>query len=478
MRQSMIEFQKITKEQLIERASYFTEQTTHISDFSLGFLFMWGEHLQAEFALVENCLVLKEEFEGETYFHYPLSRSGEWEGEVRAIERLETFCRDGDFRLHFTNVPKEKLPLLVYRYGENVRIANPRRWRDYLYRVEDFQRYAGGKYSGQRNHVNKFRKNYPEWRFREYEATDEKLVRDFFAKYGEIQRKKHSALAEEELDKANELLSFVSSFGLRCGLLFVGEKLVAFTAGERCGDTMVVHIEKALREYEGAYPFVAQQFALSFCTDVQYLNRMDDAGDSGLRKSKLQYLPCGLVDKYTLTPLRAIDLIEMEPTVQTERLTLAPITDEYTEAYARLASNVERNRYWGYDYREAYQGEDAPPSEWFLGCIREDFAQKNEISLGIYLSDKLIGEAVLHRFGYRQDAEVGARLLPEFEGRGYAREAIRALAEYALIELDIERIEAKCYRQNERSKRMLLSAGFRPSGESETHYYFYKTSSV
>ena len=110
------------------------------------------------------------------------------------------------------------------------------------------------------------------------------------------------------MDEVYELVPKIGRFGLLCGLLRVGGKIVACSIGERCGDMVVVHVEKALRGYDGAYPMVAQQFALAFTGgDVKYLNRMDDAGDMGLRKSKLQYLPCEVVDKYNITPRRAID---------------------------------------------------------------------------------------------------------------------------------------------------------------------------
>ncbi len=474
----MITFERINENALKGLAQYFVGQTTHVSDFSLGFQFMWSKYMQLEYAIVGDCLVLKEEFEGKTYFHYPISRRGCEEEELSAIETIETYCRDNDLRLHYTNVPKGRLSSLVLRYGASVQVENPRRWRDYLYRVADFQTYAGGKYSGQRNHVNKFKKNYPQWTFRAYRAEDERLVREFLVEYDFQQRAKNSDVANEELLETSAILSHLAELGLFGGLLFVADKLVAFAVGERCGDMVIVHIEKALRAYEGVYPFIAQRFALAFCGEgVDYLNRMDDAGDGGLRKSKLQYLPCELVDKFNVTPLRAIDKLEEEPTLQSERLTISPLTREVADSYARLAGDIERNRYWGFDYRTVY-GDGKPSDEWFLKCVKEDFIEKNELSLGIYLEGQLVGEVVLHRFGYLQQAEVGARLLPEFEGRGYASEAIREIIKYGLIELNLERMEAKCYRENERSRRMLLSAGLRPCGEDETFYYFYKTAAM
>ncbi len=472
----MIQFEKLTRDGVEKYAPYFANNGTHISDFSLGFQFMWCNYMQSACAVVENCLVIKEVFEGRTYFHYPLSKNNLFEEEIGAIEALERHCRDNAIALHFTNVPREKMPLLALRYGDDVRIENPRAWRDYLYRAEDFRKFAGGKYAGQRNHVNKFLKNNPSWSFRPYREGDEGLVRAFLTEYeASVRGIKCSELADEELDEACLLLSRILPLGLLSGLLFVQEKLVAFTVGERCGDMLVVHIEKGLRSYEGVYPFVAQQFALRYAAEVGYLNRMDDAADRGLRKSKLQYLPCELVDKFNVTPRRAIERIKNMPTVLGKRIKIAPITAEHAENYFRLASDVERNRYWGYDYRVDLEDGEIATAEWFLSGVTEDFAGKVELSEGIFVGDRLVGEVALHRFGYRQEVEVGARLLPEYEGKGYASEAISVMSDYAFMTLGVERVEAKCFRQNERSAKMLKTAGFRPCGEDGQFFYFFKT---
>ncbi len=475
---SMLEFQKISKEEVVRFAPFFQEQTKHISDFSLCFQFMWHKHFAPEYAIAEDCLVLKEIYAGKHWFHYPLSRTGNAAAERRAVEQIEEYCRDREMRLHFTNVSERDLLWLVLRYGQDVSITNIRRWRDYLYEAEAFCTYAGGNYAGQRNHVNKFKKLYPEWRFDEYRSQDEAELVAFLHEYDAVQRAKKNYLADEEMNEVYELVSQIGRFGLLCGVLRVGGKIVACSVGERCGDMVVVHIEKALRDYEGAYPMIARQFALRFASGgVKYLNRMDDAGDPGLRKSKLQYLPCELVGKYNVTPRRAIDAVAHLPELHTPRLTLASVRDEDAAVYARLAGDVARNRFWGYDWREDAPSA-APFDEWFLSFSRKLFRDKMELSLGIYVQGALAGEVVLHRFGYTAQAEVGMRLLPEAEGNGYASEAVAAMCDYAFTRLELECVEAKCFCANERSARSLERAGMRRSGKDEKYLYYRKTAKM
>ncbi|HPU63195.1 MAG TPA: phosphatidylglycerol lysyltransferase domain-containing protein, partial [Mobilitalea sp.] len=76
-------------------------------------------------------------------------------------------------------------------------------------------------------------------------------------------------------------------------------KIVAMSVGEIINDTLYCHIEKADRNYHGSYQMIVREFAKNTITDqVKYINREDDAGDEGLRKSKLSYHPYKLLNKY------------------------------------------------------------------------------------------------------------------------------------------------------------------------------------
>ena len=81
--------------------------------------------------------------------------------------------------------------------------------------------------------------------------------------------------------------------GLVGGVLRAEGKIVGFSIGERASneDTFIVHIEKAFADIQGAYPMINQQFVIHEMEDFKYVNREDDAGEEGLRKSKLSYRP-------------------------------------------------------------------------------------------------------------------------------------------------------------------------------------------
>ena len=104
---------------------------------------------------------------------------------------------------------------------------------------------------------------------------------------------------------------------------------------------------------------------------------------------------------------------------------------------------------------------------------RTDFKRKLAVNFAIRREGAFIGEAVLYNFDYKGAAELGCRILPEFAGHGYGAEAFARLADWALYELGLYRLVAKCYQENEPSRRM-LSAVMRQTGEDETFCYFEK----
>ena len=80
---------------------------------------------------------------------------------------------------------------------------------------------------------------------------------------------------------------------------------------------------------------------------------------------------------------------------------------------------------------------------------------------------------MLYRFDNRGGAEIGVRILPQYGGNGYGKEAFSAVADWALYTLGLPRLYAKCFRQNTASAR-LLSSLMRQVGEDESMLYFEK----
>ena len=131
----------------------------------------------------------------------------------------------------------------------------------------------------------------------------------------------------------------------------------------------------------------------------------------------------------------------------------------------------ERNRWWGYD---DVGGLTEPMTDRsFYEVARRDFARRLAVNFAVRLEGKLIGEAVLYNFDYRGGAELGCRIDKSYAGNGYGTEAFRAAAEWGLYQVNLNRVVAKCYRENEASYKM-LSACMRRSGEDETFFYFEK----
>lgn len=470
-------FEKFTFDHILRLLPVLRAQNTRLSNYTPGTAFVWGKYLDTHFAEAEGCLILRDRYVKQEYFYYPVSPSGDEEAQRRALCAIEEYCRNENVRLHFTAIPRDKLPELVLRYGSELHLSDIRRWRDYLYEKENFQNYPGGKYSGQRNHVNKFKKTYPDWQFCAYTPADAAEVRAFLEEYAASQYAKEEMYADEEMKGAFALFENIEKLGLSAGFLRAGGKIVAFSAGEVCGDTMFVHVEKALRGYPGAYPAMAQAFAQAFCGEnVRYINREDDSGDMGLRKSKLQYLPAALLDKYNIAVKRTFDSLSEMPVIHTERLVLKEVAEDAAAAFAAMDKDDELNRYWGANWRD-YAPKN-PSDKWFLKDIRSDFKKKRELPLGIYFENSLVGEVVLHRFGYQSEAEIGMRVMRPWQGRGFAREALLGLMEYGFCKLGLERIEACAYKENAPSVYALKSAGMRPCGEDNEKQYFYKTAGM
>ena len=106
---------------------------------------------------------------------------------------------------------------------------------------------------------------------------------------------------EEGDRKILEILDNYDLYGMCGGVLKVDGKIIGMSIAETLGDTLFIHIEKCLREYEGSYPMLVRCFAGEYVKEnIKFINREEDDGDVGLRTSKQSYHPVALLKKYTV----------------------------------------------------------------------------------------------------------------------------------------------------------------------------------
>lgn len=468
VKKTEIKWKSVTVEDMPRLRKYYKNCDYRLCEYSAGIKLMWRGVLHPAWAEVAGCLVVRNGTAGEYMFDYPVAGK---DGSVeQALETVERYCIDRGITPAYSVVPTEKLPGLLARYPHVV-VKRPISWSDYLYRAEDMMTFAGRRYSGQRNHINKFKKNYPAASFCPLTAEDKERLEQFWQDYEEVFAKGGDEKARRELELAKKMFRYVGKPWFCAGGMEHEGRLISVCLAERCGETMIVHIEKALYGYEGIYPTMVNAFAQHYGGGIAVFNREDDARDKGLRTSKLQYLPMERAGKNCLELRNELWGLEKIPSFASARLTITALRDEDKAAYNALCLDDARNRLWGYDYREDLEGELT--EDYFLSVAREDFKNRQAVNFALRLDGKFIGEAVLYHFDYKGGAELGCRIAAEYEGFGYGREAFAAVADWALYSLGVGEVVAKCSKENEASYKMLSSC-MRPNGEDNTFFYFKK----
>ena len=466
----MLQWKSVSREDLPVLHRYYETCSYRLCEYAALTKFMWRGHLHPAWTAAAGCLLACNDIDSELVFDYPVP--GPRGDEDAALTAIEGDCIDRGISPVISVVPEEKAGALLRRYPY-VSVRNVRTWKDYLYRAEDLKAFVGRRDAGQRNHIKKFRSAFPRAEFRTLGVEDAPLIERFWQDYAQEFGKGDDPRAVNELKSAREMLKLVGEPWLLCGGMEADGRLLSLSLAERCGGTLIIHIEKGLYSCPGVYPATVQAFAQTFGQDVRWINREDDAADRGLRTSKLQYGPAELGSKYHFAPENELlTHVRAIPELKTERLTLTALREEDIPAYNALVLDADHNRWWGYD---DVGGLTEPRTERsFFEVAERDFAARSAVNFAVRLDGQFIGEAVLYRFDYRGGAELGCRIAPAFTGHGYGTEAFAAVADWALYQVHLTKVVAKCFRENEPSRKM-LSASMRPIGEDGTFYYFEKT---
>ncbi len=283
-----MDFKKLSSDDLSLIRGYFESANLRSCDYSVGGVFLWRDFFNTHYSVFNNTLVFRYNyFGGIEAYSAPIG-----EDPRGAYLKIAEYEKNA---INFCGAPISEREIIKSTFeGCEVTVTPTRDWYDYLYDPKDFITFQGKKFSAKRNHINKFRSLYSDWQVNEITVSDTDALKQFC---NELPENEESALASAEKHALDECFNNYAVYNFKGVMLTVNGKIAAFSIGDVIGDTLFVHFEKADTKIHGSYPVIANEFARIFATDVSYINREEDMGIEGLRKSKLSYYPVAFSEK-------------------------------------------------------------------------------------------------------------------------------------------------------------------------------------
>ncbi len=289
----MLNFKLIEKKQVNELKAYYDYSTALGCDLNLVNAFLWRYEYNIKFSVVDETLI-------KAYFNDDGSVWGYCMPTGKNIEyALQKIFEDASDRGKAPNIvmlTNESRKTLEQIYPGKFDFVRSPENQDYIYLSEELITLPGKKFHAKRNHISRFFRTYSDVSFTpitDSNKEDALEVSRLWCSENGVDCKEgseHCAL-EEALDNMDYLK-------MRGAVLYVEKNPVAMALGsEISSEVFDINFEKAVRAYDGVYSVICNEFAKTL-SDYKYINREEDMGIEGLRKSKLSYNPVIILDRY------------------------------------------------------------------------------------------------------------------------------------------------------------------------------------
>jgi len=271
-------------------------------EYSFTSLYIWKDACDIQYSIYKQALILKKkDFDGNYHFMQPLGYEKEDLGEI--IEELKTYREENKMKYLFKDLEEsfiEEFNVLLYEENEFC-IKEDRDNFDYLYEAQKLMTLSGKKLHSKKNHYNSFTRTYD---YEVVEIKDEKVINDvsFAAEKWYEETEEKDIKLYYELIAIKSIVNNMNLLKLKGVVVYVEGEVAAFSIGESLNEKLaVIHIEKGDKNINGIYSFIAKTFIDKCFNNVEIINREQDLGIEGLRKSKMSYYPLKLEKKFILS---------------------------------------------------------------------------------------------------------------------------------------------------------------------------------
>jgi hypothetical protein len=290
------QFKDLTLEDKSLFETAFSRFPPSISEFTFTNLFIWRHRYQPKVSRFKDFICLLSDQEKNPFFFPPIGGGDV----IECYQVLLKYLQEGGRFPKVSRVPEDVATQIDWK-AEGLMAELDRNQSDYIYRTEDLINLEGRKYHRKRNHIKQFEEKYSY----QYVSLTPEWIPECLRLQTEWCDLRHCeaipGLAIEAV-AIKEALTHFEALGLRGGAILINSQVEAFTLGEPLNpDTVVIHIEKANPAFDGLYPMINQAFLEHHWSDYAYVNREQDLGEEGLRKSKESYFPHHMIHKFNVT---------------------------------------------------------------------------------------------------------------------------------------------------------------------------------
>ncbi|MDR1859297.1 MAG: phosphatidylglycerol lysyltransferase domain-containing protein [Bacteroidales bacterium] len=288
---------EITDKQVIDK--YITGNMYRGCDFCFANMFAWQPLYRTCFAEYgETLFIRNRDSSGAFFYLMPLGKMPLHD----ALNLLTDDARHQNIPFTMKNITQPMCAEIEQAMPDKFDFRRHRENDEYIYLSENLISLAGGKLHGKRNHVNRFKFLYPDWEYHPLTTEAQLLSCARMTDEWEHQNDEITDSLRYDYIAITLMLRNFHALNLHGGYITAEGKTVAFSIGEPLtDDTFVVHAEKALNSFDGAYSIINQQFAEHEAARFRYINREEDMGLENLRKAKLSYHPEFMLEEYTVT---------------------------------------------------------------------------------------------------------------------------------------------------------------------------------
>ena len=294
----MQKFKKISIDSKEELAPYFRSRDIISCEYHFSTLFIWGDYLNVQYAIEDNYVMLTQRNGNRFYSLMPLCKKEYFH---QAFEATREYFHEFNSPFSMYGIDSEFLQFIKDDYPDQYIIQSNRDYYDYIYDAEKLRTLRGKKYSKKRNHINAFLKEHGDcFYYKRLDTSHKEEICEFLKKWSND--KEDSKTLDVEFHSICKVMDFAESLDVKIGGIYLDNQLEAFSIGSLVnkGTEAIIHIEKANAEIRGMYQLINQQFLKEEFPNVKIVNREEDLGIEGLRKSKLSYYPIQLLKKYII----------------------------------------------------------------------------------------------------------------------------------------------------------------------------------